>query len=107
MPNYLARVDTRAHDPCAPALSKLRLFLFPLRSDRRFTGIAQRLRGLQCFQIPFEESCEVGMVLRSCERDSTLGRFDRFGKPPCLGVGGGENAKEHWVRRVGGLGEVL
>src|SRR5437870_11286044 len=91
MPNYSARVGTRAHDPCAPALSKLRLFLFPLRSDRRFTGIAQRLRGLQEFQVTLQDSCEVGVVLQSCELDSTLGRFDRFGKPSCLGVGGGEN----------------
>src|SRR6266498_1843343 len=85
-----------------------------IRARNASLGISPRLSrilrssppgGLQCVQIPFEESCEVGMVLRSCERDSTLGRFDRFGKPPCLGVGGGENAKEHRVRRVGGLGE--
>jgi hypothetical protein len=46
-----ARFENRQHAAFAPALSKLRLLLFSLTSNRRFAGIAQRLRGLQEFQI--------------------------------------------------------
>ena len=79
----------------------------PLTSNRQRTGFADRLRKLKEFQIILQTSCQFGLILRCREPDSTLGRFDRFGKPAYLGVGGGENAKKFWVRCLRGLGEML
>jgi hypothetical protein len=55
---------------------------------------------LKEFEISLQQSGLVGVVLRRRERDSTLGRFDGFGKPPRLRVGGSEDAKEPWDAAV-------
>src|SRR6202022_1630280 len=70
-------------------------------------GSAQWLPGLKEFQIILQDSCDLCVVLRRRDFDSMLGRFNRLGEPPQLGVGGGEDMKKRRVRCVGALAEGL